>query len=577
MAESKRHRNEVLRTQMVNERSSFDSHWRSVLDFTTPTRARFTLSDNNRGERRNLKIINNTAALASRTLSSGMMAGITSPARPWFKLGVSDSDLMEYGPVKYWLQAVENEMYNQFFRSTLYNTLPLTYTDLGNIGTAAIFMEEDFDTVSRFYSFPAGSFYLANDELNRIRVFMREFRMTVRQVVEKFGRFDMRGNPDWSNITDHVKTLWDRGHYETWIDIVHVVKPNEDFDFNSKLSEHKRYISIYYERGSSSASGKVNYMTSSKEWDKMLSERGYNHFPILAPRWEVTGEDVYATNCPGMMAHGDNKALQTMEKRRAQAVEKKVNPPMTAPTMMRNSKASILPGDITYADIREGQQGFRPAHEVNFQLQELDQAIQNHEYRIKRSYFEDLFLMISQSDRREITAREIDERHEEKLLVLGPVLEGLNQDLLDPLIDNQFAFGFEQGRFPPPPPELEGVDLKVEYVSVMAQAQKLTGISNIERTVGFAINISTQTQNPELLDKIDFDQVIDNYGKRMGVDVDIIRTDERVDERRQQRQQAIQQQQTMENLRTGSEISKNLSKSDLEKDNVLKRLAEAGA
>ena len=41
--------------------------------------------------------------------------------------------------------------------------------------------------------------------------------------------------------------------------------------------------------------------------------------------------------------------------------------------------------------------------------------------RIKEAFYANLFLMMAESDRREITAREIDEQREQKMLMLGPV------------------------------------------------------------------------------------------------------------------------------------------------------------
>jgi hypothetical protein len=79
--QTKRNLYEILRAQMESERSSFISHWRDLSDFILSRRARFFVSDVNKGDRRNLKIIDNTCTLASRTLRSGMMAGVTSPAR----------------------------------------------------------------------------------------------------------------------------------------------------------------------------------------------------------------------------------------------------------------------------------------------------------------------------------------------------------------------------------------------------------------------------------------------------------------------------------------------------------------
>ena len=562
---------EVLRSQLDIERLSFQSHYRDLADYILPRRPRFTMSDVNRGERRNQKIIDSTATMAARTLRSGMMAGLTSPARPWFRLSTPDPDLAEFGAVKEWLHAVTERMATIFLRSNIYNVLPICYSDIGVFGTHAMIIEEDMDTVIRAYPFPVYSYYLANDHKLKVNVFMREFRMTVRQIVQAFGTKDGYGKPDWSNISIYVKNLYDRGQYEAWVDVVHAIRPNENYDPKKIQAKYKKFSSCYYERGVSGLTG-ANYM--GYEQDKFLRESGFDRFPVLAPRWEVTGEDVYGTNCPGMEALGDIKALQTMQKRKAQGIEKMINPPMVGPSSLRNSKASILPGDITYTDEREGTKGFRPAHEINIRVSELLGDIQDHQQRIKRCFFEDLFLMMSQSDRRQITATEIDERKEEKLLALGPVLEQLNQDLNDPLIDNVFDFMNAQGLLPPPPQELHGVDLKVEYISIMAQAQKLIGIGSVDRFSGFIANAAPIM--PSILDKVDGDQLVTHYGDLLSIKPGIIRTEDETNAIRAQKAQQMQAQQMAQNIPQAASAVKSLADSNLDGDSALKRILDQG-
>jgi hypothetical protein len=182
--------------------------------------------------------------------------------------------------------------------------------------------------------------------------------------------------------------------------------------------------------------------------------------------------------------------------------------------------------------------------------------------------------MLAQSDRRQITAREIDERHEEKLLALGPVLEQLNQDSNDPLIDIAFDIHMRQGLIPPPPEEVQGSDLKVEYISMMAQAQKLVGIGGVERFAGFVMQAAQV--DPSVLQKVNADQMIDVYADMTSVPPSIVRTDEQVSEMRQAQaaQQAKQQQMMM--VKEASAAAKNLSQADLSGDNALSRMAGAG-
>ena len=576
MPEIKRERLEKLLAQLKSERSSFEPAWRDVGDYILPRRPRWQVSDVNRGDRRNQKIIDSTATMAARTLRAGMMGGLTSPARPWFRLTTSDPELAEYEPVKFWLDDVTRIKQAAFLRSNLYNALPLIYGDMGNFATSAMLVEEDFDDVMRFYSFPIGSYYVANNARLKVDVFAREFRLTVRQVLQKFGIKNEAGKiTDWSNISGYVKRCYDNSDYENWVDLCHVIQPNSDYDKKVPTSKRKRYASCYYERGTGAMTGgSGNYM--SRDEDKYLSESGYDLFPVLCARWEVTGEDSYGTGCPGFDTIGDVKALQLMHKRKSQAIEKMVNPPMVGPSSLRNQKSSILPGDLTYVDAREGMQGFRPAHEVQPRVQELLLDIQDHQQRIRRGWYEDLFLLTSMSDRRDITAREIEERHEEKLVALGPTLEQTNQDLLDPLIDHAFEIMLKRGDIPEPPPELQGQALKVEYVSIMAQAQKALGLASLERFTGFVSNLAAQTKDPRVLRKVDWDQLVDEYGLASGVAPRVIRSDEDVEAMAQAEEQAASAAAGVETVKTAADAAKSLAGADMGGDNALTRLIGQG-
>ncbi|MDB4893137.1 MAG: putative phage head-tail connector protein [Gemmatimonadetes bacterium] len=567
---STRQRCELVRSQLEMERASFISHWKELTDYILPRRGRFYVSDVNKGDRRSRNILDSTATMAARTLSAGMMSGVTSPARPWFRLTVPDQGLSEQEDVKAWLFEVEQRMHTVFGKSNLYDTLQVIYSDLGVFGTAAMAVYEDDEDVIRCYDFPIGSYAIANDKRMNVRTFSRVFRYTVLQVVEEWGNIQdgvpdfMRGEP--TTLSRNVQTLWRRGAIGAWIDLVHLVQTNVAYDGSKLDAKYKRYSDIYYELGASGAA------RADVESYGLLSHKGFDEFPVLVPRWEKNSEDVYGTNCPGMTALGDIKELQTRTKRTAQAVEKMINPPMTAPSVLRNAKASLLPGDITYQDIREGQQGFRPAHEINFgaAFGPMEQGSQQTRLRIQRAMFEDLFLMLAQSDRREITAREIDERHEEKLLALGPVLERLNSDMLDPLIERTFAIMQRKGLIPDPPESLNGTAVQVDYVSVMAQAQKMVGLASLERFAGFAGQVAQFS--PSVLDNIDTDALIEQYGEATGTPPKIILPKEQVMAARQAREQAQAAQAAAQNAPGIAGAVKDLGDTPMDGNNALAAL-----
>jgi len=550
MAETLQERLNKQLAQLKNERTSFEPHWRDLSDFINPRGSRFLTSEVNRDDRRNTKIVDPAATLAARTLASGMMSGITSPARPWFKLATPDPDMMDYGPVKMWLETVQRRMNDMFNKSNLYQSLPLLYGSLGTYGTAAMAVLEDDRDIIRTIAFPIGSYYLANSARGSVDTAVREFSMTVRQLVMEFGL---------DNVSRAVKAMWESGTYEQWIDVVHAVYPNVNRDTGRMDAKNKPFKSVYYEAGGDS--------------DKLLRESGFDEFPIMAPRWEVNGEDVYGSSCPGMLALGQVKALQLEQRRKSQLIDKATNPPMVGPSSLKNQRVSLLPGDITYIDQMSGQDGFKPAYLVNPNTADLLADIQDTRQVIDRAYFVDLFMMLQNINTRSMPVEAVIEMKEEKLLMLGPVLERLNDECLNPLIDRAFSMMVKKNMLPPPPDVMQGMPLRVEYISVMAQAQKSIGLSSLAQTVGFVGQLAQF--KPEALDKLDVDQAIDSYAEMSGVSATVILPDEQVQQIREQRAQQQQMQQAAAMGMTAAQGAKTLSEAQTSEPSALSALAGA--
>jgi len=562
---------ERLRAGMAIERSSFLSHWQELGQFILPRRTRFITSDRDRGNRRNYAIINSTAGLAARTLRAGMMSGFTSPSRPWFRLTTADPDMTKLSVVQEWLYDVTWAMSDMFLRSNLYTSLQTVYGDMGVFGTACMLIMEDFERVIHTYPFVIGSYYLAADYKLKINVFMRDYQMTVRQIVGEFVYDEATRKYDWSHCSEMVKSLWYANNTETWIDVVHAILPNPDYNPDSKLSEKKKYLSVYYERGSTNG----QYSISMADSDKTMRKKGFDKFRILAPRWEVSGEDIYGTYCPGMEALGDQQGLQVYERRGAMALEKSINPAMVAPSTMRNQKATVVPGDITYVDSRDGQQKFEPAYLIQPNFQQLNLEKVSIMERINECFHKDLWLVVSNLDKGNVTAEEIRALQNEKLQEVGPVVDRLNQDLLDPLVEQSFDIMVAQGRIPPPPPEMRKMPLKVEYTSIIAQAQKALAAGGIEQFTGYALKLKEMhPEDPSVLDKFNIDEALDRYGEDLSIPPGILRDDDDVAAMRQERAQAQAKQQQLADAEAASKAAKNLATSPTDGSNALSDLIQ---
>lgn len=527
-------------SQFVEKRNTWDPHYIDLRDNLLPFHGR-ALDDHsgqeqNNGKKRHHKIINGVATYAVNVLAAGMQSGLTSPARPWFRLGLPDKDLGEFGPVKEWLHSVEEAMRYVMAMSDLYNGLHHTYQELGAFGTGAMAVLEHFDTVVRGRPFTVGEYYLGTNEVQRVDTMYRLVFMTVGQIVSKFGI---------DNVSQPVKTAYNNHQTEQLRGIWHVVEPNDD-RVELSAAQGRPWRSIYMERENPDS--------------KILRASGFDEFPIVAPRWEVSGADVYG-NGPGMNILGDTKMLQKMETKGLIALDKQVEPPVVAPGSMKDVEIHTVPGGVSYEGDVIGSQGMRSLYQVNANLQHLEAKMQNVQAAIKTGMYNDLFLMLAQMPTHQMTATEVAERHEEKLIMLGPVLERLHFELLDPIVDRVFAIMSRNDLIPPPPEEIQGADLKVEYVSLLAQAQKMVGLSGVEKLAAFAGNLAGA--KPSVLDKVDFDEAVDIYADGLGVPPSLIVSDEDVKQVREARNQVEQQDKQSVQLAAAADGAKTLSEVDV--------------
>ena len=526
---------------LKSERASWLAHWQEITTYLLPRNGRYFRQDRDKGWRRHNNIYDNTGTRALRTLGAGMMAGATSPARQWFRLATADPELNSYQPVKLWLDDVTRRMQLVFQKSNTYRALHTMYEELGAFGTAVSVVLPDYKNVIHQYPVTCGEYCIATDFQGRVTTLYREFEVTVADLVKEFG---------YKNCSITVRNMYDRGTLDAWVPIIHAIEPRADRDHKKRDDKNMAYGSWYFEVGG--------------EEGKFLRESGFQQFPALVPRWATAGGDIYG-NSPGMEALGDIKQLQHEQLRKAQAIDFQTKPPLQVPVSMKNRDVETLPGGISFVD--GAGMGIKTAFEVNLNLQYLLNDIVDCRDRVRSAFYADMFLMLATQPNTRMTATEVAERHEEKLLMLGPVLERLHNELLDPLVDITFTRMIQSGIVPPAPEELQGMDLNVEFVSMLAQAQRAIGTNSVDRFVG---NLGAIAQmKPDVLDKFDSDQWADIYADMLGVDPSLIIADKKVAMVRNARNQAMAAKEQMAAVEQASKATRNLAASPTDQQTAL--------
>lgn len=540
-------------------RAPWDDRYREIGDYLLPWRVSFGATDRLKRTASD-KILDPTGTYALRTCAAGMSAGICSPARRWKRLTTPTPDLAQKGAVKKYLYDVEQIMDWVLLRSGFYGvTSGAVFPDLIAFATHGLLAEEDHRTIVRWKPMPVGQYWLSSDADGQVDTAYREFQLTVGQLVGEFGL---------EACSAQVKDQYKRGQYDVPHKILHVVEPNrhdEETGFEGQRAGRWDWS------GMAVRSVWMEYSTSVGDESKFLRTAGYRDFPVIAPRWGKTQpEDTYGTG-PAFEALPDVKQLQTMKRRLLQMVEKQSAPPLTGPDILKIP--SQLPG--TYTAIASGQDRVQPIYVPDHgAVSQVREEIRNLQYAIKEGLFADLWRVITDDERTQpATAEEVRAKREERLLQLGPVVVNVEEEYLRRVVDRIFNLADRAGMLPPAPPELDGVELKVEFLSIMADAQKAQQIPAIERTAAFILSLSQL--DPDVLDAPDGDKFAERYAEVAGLPPDLLRTPEGREARRQAKAMQAQAAQQGAAMAQAAASAKDLAGASLESDNGLTRILGA--
>lgn len=510
-----------------------------VRDFVFPYLGEFEGDEKNRGYHHDDELIRTMILKYANILASGMQWGITSPTRPWVKTGLADAELMKQPNVKKWFEAVDDVIMRVLSSSNFYQENQKFYLEDGVFGTAAMFVQEDWETVVRFHTFTIGEYFIGTDYRGEINTFARLMSLTKSQLAEQFDLDVNRENI--GGATNYFYT------------VRHLIAPNPEYDPSKKGWRYMKYREWYW----------INA-------DKILKMSGYNEFPVTVGRWFNKGSDLYGTG-PGIWSLGDARQMQIIWRDITTAAELNVKPPMQAPSdILANGGINLMPSAANYYNPVSGSDGaIKPLFEVRPDFAGAVTVQQAIEDCIKEHFNVNVFQMLSEMDKDRMTAREVIELQAEKMSQMGPLVDRMQTEILPKTIDRVFSICMRRGLFPEPPEEIQGMNIDIKYESVLSQAQQQNQITPIIDTFEQVISVAMNSQKPEVLDKLNFDAFTDKISELNGIPAELINSDENVQAIRQARAQQQQMLQAAEMAANDAQIAKTASQADLDGNNAL--------
>lgn len=505
-------------------RANWTTYWEEIARFVQP-RKNDAYGFRAKGDKRGDELLDSTGIHSNELLASALHSMLTNPAVPWFGITTGNEDLDADDEARAWLSDSTRVMINVLNNSNFQTEIHELYLDEGSFGTGSIFTEEDDVDVVRFQTRSIFELYALENFKGIIDTIFREFKLNYSQIIGEFG-------DKWCDeeTLEQIK----KDPYTQEFDIIHCILPRKGYNpLKAQLPSQYEFASYYV----------------FKDKNVLLAEGGYQEMPFAIPRWTKIAGEVYGRS-PAMKALPDIKMLNKMMEVTIKAAQLQVAPPIAVPDDGFILPVKMQPFGITY--YRSGtQDDIKPLFQ-NMKLDLSREMILNTREKIQQAFFID---QLQLRNGPQMTATEVNQRTEEQLRLLGPILGRQDNELLKPLISRVFNICLRRKLFKKVPAILSKKKIDFIYASQIAKVQRTAEVSNISKVINSVAPIIQA--NPEALDIFDPDAVIRYASRAYMLPAELIRSSADLKQLRTMKQQALEKRaQDEENMRSAEMANK---------------------
>lgn len=506
--------------ELKSGRGNWEQYWQVLADYIL-TRKNQVTTATTPGTRRNTKIFDSTAIKANVRLAAGLHSTLTSPVTRFFDLTTGNPEIDSLDNVRLFTQKMANRIWNTIQNSNFQTEIHEIYVDLGCFGTAGLFIEAHPEKIVNFVAYPIVDLIIGEGVDGVVNEVHREFRWTARQIIEKWGE-DKN-----ATIPEKVRRAFD-AEPDKKFDLVHSIYPK---DLGEKKYEERYFLE--------------------DEHSEDIKKGSYFEFPWMVPRWSKDSAEMYGRS-PGMDTLPDIRTLNAVVKTDLKGRQKAVDPPLMVPDDGFLRQINLTPGAVNRK--RQGADNIEPIL-TGTRVDLSDSLIQRLRQDVREGFMNDLFTLMEVGDR--ATAREIDERTQQQLRQLAPILGRMHTELLRPLVDRVYGIMDRAGKLEEAPDELVDANLEAVFASPLARAQTAQEATIVLETYQQLAGLAQVS--PQVLDLLNHDESARLVAKARGLPQSLLLDEEDVQAIRQGRAQAqeaqIEQQQEMAQAEQVSKVA----------------------
>lgn len=508
---------------LFGERGNWQNHWTEIAQRIMPMDSWLFQNYsqlNSQGDKRNFELYDSTGLIGLQRFGAILDSLLTPSDQYWHHLRASNEDLMKNKAIKLWFDRANEVLWKQRYAPTanFQAQNARVYISLGAYGTGLMFVDDLAGNPGlRYRNTHLSECYIQENHQGVVDGVCRHFMLTAKQAYQQFGE----KCPD--NITSVMKNFPERQFY-----FLHWVKPRTDRDPERKDFKGMEYASYYI----------------SIEGMALVEEGGYRSFPYAVPRYYQAPREVYGRS-PAMDVLPAIKTLNEQKKNMLKQGHRVLDPVLIAHDDGVLDGFDLTPGALNFGGVsKEGRPLIQTLPTGNIQAGK--EIMDEERALINDTFLVSLFQILTEAP--EMTATEVMERVREKGILLAPTIGRQNSEYLGPMIHRELDLLSKQGLLPPMPPLLREAkgEYKIVYDSPIVRTQKSEWAAGAMRTIEQLMTVAQNTQNPALLDYINWDMAAPQMAAIYGTPNSWINTKEDIAKIRQARGQQMQQQQMIQ-------------------------------
>lgn len=528
---------DIIRDQerLQAERSNFETQWEEIAERVIPRSSKMFYERGHRvgvqGEKKTEKQLDATAAVALDRYSAVMASLLTPKNQKWHKLRSTIPELNRVPRVQRWFDAVTDLVFAKRLspRSGFDGQINEVYLSAGAFGTGPLYVDwadptpQDRSGGLRYRATHLSEIFLRENHQGVVDAVHRVFHPTARQIASMVRTGVLQTMPDC------VAKVIDNNPDQTFR-IIHCVRPNDEYSYGRLDWRGKPWASYY---------------VIDKD-QQVIGEGGYTSFPYAIGRTVVSPGEVYGRS-PAMTVLPNIKVVNAQKE-----VHLKIGHRMADPVLLAHDDGvvdnfSLRPGAINYGGVNaQGQRLVQRLDDNVGQLPQIKDMMEQERAVINDAFLVTLFQILVETP--QMTATEVLERTREKSMLLAPAMGRFQGEFLGPLVEREIDLLARKEVLPPVPPELleAGGEYTVEYDSPLNRTMRAEEMSGFMRLAEVALNAANVTQNPAIMDRLNFDAALPEIADGFAVPARWLRTDEEIEEIRSQRNEQVALQQAID-------------------------------